>query len=346
MKAVGMGEIAEKLNISRNTVSKVMNGRGVVAEKTREKIIQTAIDMGYSKLPEALLEEYERRKHSKNILVLATSPDFSSFWGKIINGITKELVKNDYHCFYNFLTFEQEQSFTMPELMRTGDIAGIIIMNMYNKEAVQQIASLGIPTVYYDLPLGANCMMAKADVVIVEGEGSVYQITKELLTQGKTRLGFIGDISYCKSIEERWRGFVCAHESLQVPIIKQYCFTSKEHGHFYFGKETEGVIEELIKSTDTLPDGFICANDVIARKVINELGKSGYSVPEHVKVSGFDDSACLMGMENKLTSVGVPIGEIGMKLAQQILWRIENPDVHYEMIKIYGDVHFRESTRI
>lgn len=345
MKAVGMNEIAQKLNISRNTVSKVMNDRGVVADKTKEKIIQTAIEMGYSKLPEHLLQEYGEQKISRNILVLATSPDFSSFWGKMINGITKKLASEEYNCFYNFLTFDQEQNFIMPEIIKTGDITGIIIMNIYNKDAVYEIAKLGIPTVYYDLPLGMNCVEAKADVVITEGREGIYTITKSLLEKGNHKLGFIGDVSYCKSIEERWRGFVRAHEKLNIPIQKAYCFTSKEHSHFYFGKEAECVVQELVQSRKSLPDGLICANDMIAYKVMNELRQNGYRVPEDIKVSGFDDIDYAREEEKKLTSVGVCIEEIGIRLAEQIVWRIQNPTRNYETVQIYGDVHLRESTK-
>lgn len=346
MKTVGMNQIAEQLNVSRNTVSKVMNGRGIVAEKTRKKIIKAAIEMGYSKLPEHLLREYERKQCPKNILVLATSPDFSSFWGKMIKGITTELASHDYDCFYNFLTFEQEEDFVMPELIKNAELAGIIIMNMYNKKAILEIADMGIPAVYYDLPLGVNCVHAKADVVMVEGRESVFEITKSLLDEGNHQLGFIGDASYCKSIEERWSGFVMAHECMQIPIQKKYCFTAKERGHFYFGNEVECAVQGLIQGQEVLPDGLVCANDAIAYKVINELKQNGYSVPKDIKVSGFDDIDLTISEEKKLTSVGVCIEEIGMKLAQQLVWRIQNPKRNYETVKIYGDVHLRESTRI
>lgn len=353
MKKTGINDIAMYLDLSRNTVSKVMNGRGKVSDSMRAQIIEAAIKLEYDKLPEHLLveyEEYEKNKTpkevvNKNILVLAIAPDFSSFWGKMIGGITKELADKGYYCLYNFLTFEQAGHFTMPELIKSGNIAGIVVINMYNKQAVGEIATWGIPTVYYDLPLGMNCVRAKADVIIVEGRDSIFEITKGLLQQDIKPLGFIGDANYCKSIEERWRGFIRAHEKLNRPIEEDYCIISQEKGHFYFEQEVERALQDMLTHKGKLPRGFICANDVIAYKAMNELRRIGYRVPEDIKISGFDDIEVAISEEKSLTSVGVCIEEIGVRLAEQILWRIIHPERNYEVIKICGDIYLRKSTQ-
>ena len=44
---VTIQDIADALGISRNTVSKALNNTGVIAEATREKVMQKAIEMGY-----------------------------------------------------------------------------------------------------------------------------------------------------------------------------------------------------------------------------------------------------------------------------------------------------------
>lgn len=343
MKSVGINEIANKLNISRNTVSKVMNNRGSVSDKTRNRIIQTAIEMGYSKLPEEFICKDNYEEKMKNILVIATAPDFSAFWGEIIHGITQELGGKQYQCFYHFLTFEQEQNFLVPQLIERGEVAGIIVMNVYNIETIKSIRSLGLPTVYYDLPLTIDPREAQADVVVVEGRQSVCDMTLQLLKQGDTNLGFIGDASYCKSIAERWEGFVQAHKALHVPVNKAYCFTNEENGHFYFGKEVEEPLKTLIRNKQSLPDAFVCANDAIAYKIIKQLKSYGYKVPEDIRITGFDDIEVLE--EKDLTSVGIDISDIGVKLAEQLIWRIQNPKRSYEMIKIYGEIYYRKSSQ-
>lgn len=354
MKKTGINDIASYLNLSRNTVSKVMNGRGKVSERVRIKVVQAAVELDYKKLPKHLLVEYEQaqeeekisNKSSKNILVLATSPDFSTFWGNIINGITKELAHKGFTCLYNFLTFEQEKNFELPPIIKEGDIAGIIVMNVYNKEAVEKLAGTGVPIVYFDIPLGIDAMDIKADVVVTEGRRSTFKITEHLIEQGDKILGFIGDTSYCKSIEERWRGFVRAHNQAGLSIRSEYCFVSEKQGHFYFGKEVEGTVEAFLKDKQPLPQAFVCANDAIAYKVIKQLEEHGYKVPEDIRIAGFDDMhAEGKDEEGDLTSVYINIYNVGKRLAEQIIWRIHNTDREYEVIKIYGQIKFRASTK-
>ena len=46
-KKIRLQDIADKLNISRNTVSKALNNTGVISEETKNKVLQTAIEMCY-----------------------------------------------------------------------------------------------------------------------------------------------------------------------------------------------------------------------------------------------------------------------------------------------------------
>lgn len=50
MKRVTIQDIADALGVSRNTVSKAINNSDGLAEATREKILQKAVEMGYKPL--------------------------------------------------------------------------------------------------------------------------------------------------------------------------------------------------------------------------------------------------------------------------------------------------------
>ena len=59
-KKIRLQDIADKLNISRNTVSKALNNTGVISEETKNKVLQTAIEMGYFHI-------YKQILHLRNI---------------------------------------------------------------------------------------------------------------------------------------------------------------------------------------------------------------------------------------------------------------------------------------
>ena len=341
MQRVRISDIADEVNVSRNTVSKVFNNRGHVSEHTREKIIRAAIDLGYEKIP----EEWINERQVKNILVIATAPDYSYYWGEIINGIIDELEEEKYNCFYHFLSPQQIRDFTIPHMLEGNEISGIIIMNVYEPKAVELINGLNIPTVYFDIPLECDNWDIKADVISVEGRRSIMKITKDFIDQGLEEIGFIGDITYCKSICERWYGFKQMMTMEGLEINKDHCLTQSPGGRFYCPNELSNQMDKMFGKNISMPQAFVCANDAIAYKLISKLEKEGYKVPEDVKVSGFD------GIENnenkdKLSStVKVETKYIGSRLAEQIVWRIENKDRQYETIKINGDIVWNHKER-
>lgn len=341
MKNIGINDIAERLEISRNTVSKVINNRGYVAEETRQKIIEMAVTLGYKKIqPEWLVKD-----KPKNILVIATAPDFSNYWGEIINGITNKLEEEAYNCFYHFLTFNQVGDFSVPTILTEDNISGIIVMNVYETKAIKVIQKLNIPTVYFDIPLEYNYENLDGDTILVEGRRSIAKITQNLIKKGMTKIGFVGDITYCKSIYERWCGFEKIMRQEGLEIKEEYCLTHSPKGHFYLADEVEEHIERLFEQNIPMPEAFVCANDVIAYRVINKLAKKDYHVPRDVRVSGFDDIEENAIQEKLLTTVKVKTKDIGIRLAEQMIWRIGHKDRQYELIKIIGEVVERVSTK-
>lgn len=332
MKKITMNDIAEKIGVSRNTVSKVINNRGHVSDYTRDKVIETSIDLGYEKIP----QEWLTNKKSRNILVIATAPDFSNYWGEIMNGIISNMEEQSYNCFYHFLTPQQIKDFTIPEILIEGNISGIIVMNVYDPNAVYLLNELKIPTVYLDIPLVYDNGDIKGDIILIEGRRSVLKITQLLIDEGLTKIGFVGDVTYCKSIYERWSGFKEAINLNKLTLNMDYCLTHSPLGHFYCPNEVGEQIDKLISKNIEMPQAFVCANDDIAYRLINKLKQKGYDVPKDIKVTGFDGTENASQQNKLFATVKVETKYIGIRLAEQMIWRIDNENRQYEITKIIG----------
>ena len=57
MAKITINQIAEELNLSRNTISKVLNQKGGVSEKTEQLVLNYAKQMGYRQLDQMNQEE-------------------------------------------------------------------------------------------------------------------------------------------------------------------------------------------------------------------------------------------------------------------------------------------------
>ncbi len=345
MKKVTIQDIADEAGVSRVTVWKVMNGQKGVSEATREKILQKASELKYNiadaiKRDNILMDKKEDGGIKvSNIAVIAARPETSVFWMKILNQISAELSKHDLHCIYINLMLEDFASFKMPQVIKNGDVQGMIIINAYDERVIKILSESEIPKVFMDGVNKVPFREMNGDMIILDGKDSVYEITDSIIKRGRTEIGFIGDIDYAISNYTRWKGFCLAMEKNNLSINKNFCFTS--------GFEIEnyrGNIEKFISQLKCLPQAFVCASDYIAYILISILNQKGYRIPEDIAVSGYDNNREILMEDSFLTTVDVQKDLLGKRLVAQLLYRIGNPESDYEIIKINSKVCFKKST--
>ena len=89
---------------------------------------------------------------------------------------------------------------------------------------------------------------------------------------------------------------------------------------FYGGmfRSYDGIqaIEAFIKSGESLPDAFVCANDSMALTAMSRLQRLGYVIPDDVIVTGFDNTFNAQNSYPTLTTVKRPLYNSGQKAIQ------------------------------
>lgn len=342
MKRVRLQDVADQLNISRITVSKVINNKPGVAYSTRKKVLRTLVDHGYDKLDEAVLAliANEAPEPVRRIAVLAIAPEFSEFWLKTINSIAAALTDSGYEFVYSFLSRNDENQFVLPKIIDKNSISGVIVINVYDDVAIQALSEADIATVFLDTTPRMYHQRTKGDIVLLDGSRSIYAITSHIIEKGRTNIGFVGDITYSKTILDRWKGFKQAMKDHNLPLNPRHCLTRSDYGHYYYMSEIEQALDNL----EEMPDAFVCANDFIAFMLIDYLKKHGYQIPTDIAVSGYDDIREKITAASKLTTVTIDNDLLGKRLVQQVLMRVNNPQMPSEIIFIQSDVVFRNST--
>ncbi|MDF2943041.1 MAG: transcriptional regulator [Herbinix sp.] len=341
MKKVTIQDVAKELKLSRNTVAKALNNSDTVSYETRYVVIEKAYEMGYSKLSPVVLNEFKLRNKiddTKTIVVL-TRREISVFWNSIIMGISDELNKYGCKLQFNFISEQDEKNLVLP-LDLQAEVSGIIILSVFSINYIEQIVNQNIPVVFLDAPSDLESMAQHGDIVVCEGYNSIKKITLDLIAQGLKKIGFIGDITYCKTINDRYLGYLSALNSAGIDaddsIVANYHPTHK----FYKTDEVDRALSGFI----SMPEAIVCANDDIALDVIRCLRGKGLSVPKDVAVTGFDNVEGMAQVEPFLTTVRVGNQRLGRRLVQQLMWRIQNPTFPKEVIFIGVEVIFRQSS--
>lgn len=341
MRKVTIQDVAKELNLSRNTVARALNNSDTVAYETRYMVIKKACDMGYLKVSPSILNEFKLKNNLndyKTIVVLAKR-ELSVFWNSIIMGISDEVNKNGCKLRLNFVSDEDESNLILP-LDFSESVDAVLFISVFTNKYTDMILKMKLPTVFLDAPINNYENSYHSDVVICEGKNSIRRITEQMISNGLKKIGFIGDVSYCESLKQRFDGYCEAHRSKNLPIDERIVATNHRENRYYKTYE----VEEAINAFPYIPDAIVCANDDIALDTIRCLKKRGYSVPDDVAVSGFDNVEGLTQAEPMLTTVVVRNQRVGKRLVQQLLWRIENPEFPSEVISIATEPVFRKST--
>ncbi len=335
-----MQDIADKLEVSRVTVSKVLNNNDGVSEELKRRVIDTAIKMGYDKRQDAL-HMSEEDASPINIAIAVSRPDSSSFWLRIIHSIARELSGKNVNLIYSYLPSTSKKKVSLPQNFYDGSIDGLIVLNVYNRDIYEKVQNVPLPKVVLDSPGGYCLADAKGDVVYIAGRSTTKKITKMLISKRFNKIGFIGDINYASTNRDRYDGFVDAMNEEGLVIRDEFCHTS-EIGLGEYKIDIEEFITRLILN-DNLPEAFVCVSDFVAHFVIDFLKEKKYKVPEDIVVTGFDNNREYMERGSRfITTANVNLDAIGKKLVRQIMFRMDYPDDPYEVSYIASKAEFAD----
>lgn len=338
MRKAKIQDIADCLNISRVTVWKVFNNKEGVSEEMRQRVLQCAAQMKYEHpaFKNVILPETEPEQILVSVVV--SRPESSSFWIKTIHELAEEFSRKGIGLMYTYLPSDMQEGYMLPSSLTTGNLHGIIVMNVYEEKMIQMLNELPIPKVFLDIVSGMSIDVLKGDLLLLEGRASVGEIVNAMIKSGRREIGFIGDIHYAKTNMERYKGFASAMVHNGCVVNPAWCYTGGMRLHSY-----ARIIENFVTGLPTMPEAFVCVNDHAATMLLQCLISKGYKVPEDVAISGYDDNNEFTYTKD-LTTVQVDNKLLGKRLAKQLLYRMENPNFPYEVTYIRPKVVFRAST--
>ena len=338
MRRVTMQEIAAACGLSRNTVSKVFNGRGSVPDTTRNLVLAKARELGYFSFTE---EERPEPKPSGTIALLTQhkllSHNFGAFF---ITSFTDQISRSGYTMKMFEVSPSEIAARQLPPNFDLEHTVGILGIELFDKNYLDMIFSLNKPTVFVDGYARANHLPIKCDFVSMENVASEEALVNRMIAGGAKRIGFIGDIEHCNSFYERWEGYCAALENAGLAVDKDICILEKD-------SDLYGNIEWVRRRLDAMPympDAFACANDFLAIHLMSALKKMSLSIPEDVMVTGFDGSLEAAVIDPPLTTVEIASSEIGKLAAFLLDKRIELPDFPYHWTYVKSEPVWGQST--
>ena len=324
-KRITIQDIANALGISRNTVSKAINNSEGLAEGTREKILQKAVEMGYKpfsyvnslkEIQNSVSKNREEQVYRGEISLFSTIfLNSSHFASLMIDRLQQELSALGYTLNTHRVSPENLKNRTLPITFSQERTAGIICFEMFDWDYDRMICGLDIPVLFVDSPCKINGRTLPADQLYMDNTSGICQLVNSMLKAGKRRIGFIGNSLHCESFFERYMAFRGAMLLANEPVRDEYLI-QENHAEF---------MRPLLQELEELPDLFICANDFVAIDAMQVLREMGKNVPDDIMIAGFDDSAESVLVRPPLTTVHIHTQIMAYSAMHLLLSRIEDP---------------------
>ncbi|NLP56856.1 LacI family DNA-binding transcriptional regulator [Lutibacter sp. B1] len=334
-KKVTIYDIAKKLDITAATVSRALNNSPRISAKTRELVMNTAIEMNYKQNKLALALKSGK---SKTIGVIVPHVN-RSFFSYVIRGIEEELYPHDYQVIICQTYNEAEREIKNINALINAQVDGILmsISNISNEKdhIIYKIPEKNIPLIFFDKKINIK---GTSYVTINDFKGG-YMATEHLIKEGCTKIAHLyGDLSY-EIYKDRFEGYKRALFDYGIDFNEKYVIqtiSSTESG--------QNAVEELLK-LETLPDAIFSSSDFVALGAIQKLKSKGFKIPEDVCVVGFSNEPFTKFMELSITSVDQFPLEMGKMAAQVFLEQIDNGEIKKDKKVIFTPkLHIRKSS--
>ena len=337
-KRVTMQDIADACGLSRNTVSKVFNGRGSVPPATAELVLRKSRELGYGS-PSG---EAPAAQSGGNIALLTCRlPGDFHFGTAFLPSFTDQISRSGYSLKIYEISPEELREKRFPPHFIPDQIAGIVGIELFDSDYLDMICGLGIPTVLTDSPPDAVFSLMQCDYVTMESVAGIFALVGRLAAAGAERIGFVGDYRHCGSFRERWSAFRLGLEARGLRPDDRVCICDPDTSPYSDPEWLMSRIEQM----PYLPDAFVCANDFLAIHLMMALKRKGYAVPADVMITGFDGTTQSAFTDPPLTTVQIYGADIGRIAADVLLIRIRNRSLPYTWTRVKTAPVWRESIR-
>ncbi|WP_173915413.1 substrate-binding domain-containing protein [Halobacillus sp. Marseille-Q1614] len=333
-KKVTMQDIANQLNISKNSVSQALTGKPGVSEELRKQVQKVAEDLGY-RYNRSTQTRSHTRNQSGNIALIASDFAFSmrSFFGEIYLTIEEEVNKRNKNLLIQSINQQAKESLTLPSFIKNREVEGVLILSHISNTYIQKVLDTGIPTVLID----HHHPNIKADAILTNNRFGAYAAVQHLIELGHQEIAFIGDTEFSPSYQERLEGFLLAHKEFGLETQKEYLFTD--------APEESNIINHFIGQLVKKPTAWFCVNDGLGYLITSGLQQHGIQVPGEASVCSFDNGQLSQLSTPSITTMDISFKAFGQNAVERLFWRTENPDEPYQELLLPAELIVRESTQ-
>lgn len=308
-KRVTIKDIAKASGLSANCISRALMDKPDISQKTKDRVLEIARQMGY--IPNSAATTL-RKGRSYTIGILYDNL-LNPFYNIMTNYIWENLVKQG----YSFVTLINDKPFFDENIARralSGTIDGIISFLEPTGEALKLFEEYNVPVVIVGRKSDYD-----VECVVLDDEGGGRAAAEYLIKKGYSHPMYLGESEVLSCSKERADGFTEVFSEHGVCVEKLF--------NTGFSKQAfEDAIDKLL-TRDNPPDCIFAFNDSLALDVLSRLRESKIKTA----VIGFDNIQNEIAMNGKITSVGYDKQTFASLAVEKLMKLISDGDTEREI---------------
>ncbi len=311
-------DVAEKAGITVTTVSRVLNNRGYISDKTREKVYAAMRELNYR--PNEVARSLSKKR--TNVIGVIVPSVLHPYFSKVVHYLERSAAAKDYKIMLCVSNHEKEKEIEYIDMLRSNKVAGIVICS--RTVDIGEYLDLGMPVVTFERELPGGIVSVSCD----NRQGGSLA-TRHLLECGCRRLLHIsGSRNVPIVADQRGAAFeeVCREAGVDGTVYhtEEAQFLSMDYTAFI-----EKIIADNVvgRPADERADGVFASSDVIAAQVLQACARFGVRVPEELRVVGFDDVEIAALTIPTITTIRQPVEDMCRYTISHILRRLDGETV-------------------
>jgi LacI family transcriptional regulator len=311
---VTVRDVAKLAAVSPATVSKVLNAKGYVSEESKARVLDAIEKLGFR--PNTIARSL--KKNSTLTIGLITDDLEGVFTMSMMRGVEEVASQQGFSVFLCNSYGQMEREKQHLEVLLAKQVEGVILLSGYRvRERSAPSLPLGsLPIVYlyqYTHDISVPC-------VIPDDRGGGYSAALHLIRAGRKRIGMLNGPPKYEVTHQRLQGYREALEEAGLPYDPGLVRVGKWH------EQSGYQLARELMQLPLPPDAIFCASDSIAVGALDALHELRVKVPDDVALVGFDNRHFSQYQRPPLTTIALPLVEMGRLASQLILSAIRHDE--------------------
>lgn len=306
--AVTLKDIADKVGVHISTVSRVLNNRGYISEDLRAKVDEAIKELNYH--PNVAARAlFQKKSYILGLIV----PDVSiEFFGRLCRAAEEAAYARGYEMLVCNSELDAAKEKRYMDLLMADQVDGIVFAS--HTIDTTAFSSINLPVVSVERMIDT----AKPYIIADNYKGGKLA-AEHLLANGCRKPAIIcGHLKLNMAANDRYRAFSEVMDAHGVSVIMR-----ETDIHGFDIQNYQRLILRLLEENPDI-DAIFATSDLIAAYALRICKLRNYRVPEDIQIIGFDGTRFGQMLMPALTSVGVPVEDIGKEAVNVLIEMIEN----------------------